>query len=139
MVTKDYPGSVSKVKVSLFIQDFKCKPDQITEFLKVNPTMTRERGLIYSPSKSAQRFSFWKLEQQDELDVEVGVRKLMRKVKLLKNLRKKFRGLKMGISCIVYFVGDDSRPTISLTSNTMEKLSECGCDFNVDYYIFGRK
>ncbi|MFP5459528.1 MAG: DUF4279 domain-containing protein [Bacteriovoracia bacterium] len=136
MENDNYPGATSKVKVSLFIQDFKCSPERITEFLKKKPTITREKGLLYPPARSKQRFSFWKLELVGELDVDAGVKKLLRKVSGLKELKKRFREIKISIVCVIYFVGDDSSPTIALSSKTIERLNECDCAFNVDYYLF---
>lgn len=124
------------MKVSLVISHFGSNPKEITLFLKTKPTWLKAKGETYSPSRIPQRINLWVLELDNELDAEKSILKILKKVKNLKRLKSKFRGIKSGISCVPYLVGDDSTPCISFSVETIKKLAEVNCSLDIDYYVF---
>jgi len=138
MSAHEYPGKVSKNVARFVIDDFTVTPEQIESCLGVKPTKVILKGTRSNPRASPAPTNTWVLESDEDnrQDTEEQIQNLLKKLKNFRQLRNLDPKISVHISCVIYFIGDDNRPTISLTPEIMRALVEMNCYFGVDYYLF---
>ncbi|AZZ36495.1 hypothetical protein CIK05_06725 [Bdellovibrio sp. qaytius] len=129
--------------VKLVIKNFTIDHDEITNYLGVTPSRISKKGFKSTdfPKAKPSVVNLWVLNSssKNKYDAEEQVDELFKKIKKIKALKRLDKKIEYYISCRVEFVGDDSRPTIGLTSKQIAKLAEFGCGFDVDYYLTSSK
>ena len=103
----------------------------------MKPSRLILKGSRPNPKAAPTNSSLWILEASDQnvFDMETQVDELLGQLRNFLKLRKLDSAFEAYISAVVHFVGDDSRPTIGLSTKQLKRLAEMECALDVDYYL----
>ncbi|MBK8203680.1 MAG: DUF4279 domain-containing protein [Bdellovibrionales bacterium] len=130
-------GEKSRLWVSFSISHFKGDPDQITKILDQNPVRVLTKGQLIPKTTKVQRFNLWTMRAESKkFDLEKQMDVMIKQLRHFKRLKSKIGKFEARVTAVLEVVGNDTRPSISLTPLHLRLLGEMDLPFSVDYYFF---
>lgn len=132
--------TASDLRVYLCLYEFSCDPAEITKALGVEPTATAKTGDLRARDTILKhKCNSWDLDSAlvGQFDVDEHVSQLMKRVPDLDRVRRLDPAVKAQLTCVVHLFGDDNRPTLSLSHQSMAYLAKLGASYDIDYYLIG--
>jgi hypothetical protein len=130
-------GEHSRLWIQFSIAEFGCEPEDITRILGVEPTRQIHKGDIHRRTGRRQKFNLWSLQiNTGSMDLDRLMDHLMRKLKNFKKLNAKFDDINAEVNAVLEIVGDDTRPTVTMSKEQINFLATMGISFSLAYYFF---
>ena len=129
-----------KTKVYLSIRCNSKTPDYLTNYLGLEPDLTRQKGSITRLGQTPFTEHVWSIRSKGD-EGEINMDNLVQLlIKKLIPYKDKFIHLsKDCLICLDCYIEIDKKgesPIIGLSNNSIKFLSDIGAEFGIDYQVF---
>lgn len=123
----------SHFRLKIAIVNFNYSPDDLTDFLKIEPTKIHLKGIKSSAGVESKINGWFYEPKTKKLDVNSRLDLIFKKKKFFELKSSKFNKCEIVIQCMLDLDGN-SDPIISLSEKSIAQLAKLGASFDLDYY-----
>ena len=132
-------ADLNSVRIYLYIEGYTCASDEISEALGISPDKVSVKGQITPGHKVPARFNFLEVHSTmaETEDLDKQINSIIDKINDIEQFKAEVddRKLNIGINTVIRLNGEASPVcAMSLTSKTLTKLSQLGCEMDFDIY-----
>lgn len=130
------------ITTNFLLSDFEVDPKEITEMLKIEPSLTWKKGdLVHPKARITRKFNGWlfnpSLKNEEEIDIQLLslIDKLNPAWSILVQLINNSCCAQISIKINAY---DDDIPAINFAPETIKKIAEINAAIDIDLYILNK-
>lgn len=133
-------SSQSGIFVYCVIFDLACDPNEVTRVLGIEPDEIERVGdLTRTGRPKLYPSNCWRLNSklEKEFRLESHINHLMDRIGNIAQLSTVSNSWGVRFQCVIDFRKDDNSPSLHLSQETINKLSNWNSSVDVDYYLWG--
>lgn len=131
--------SQGKMEVAIVVFGFSCDPDEVTNCFGIEPfDIARIGQKLGGPEVRFYDYNAWELQSDliDEMDLDAHIQHIFQKIGDLSRLDSITKGWEAKLECNIEIRNKDTRPTLWISAESVQRLAASKCSVDIDYQIY---